>query len=75
MIRCHLSRILGEKKMKIADVMRETGISRGTLTRLYYEKATRIDFDVANKLCEFLEIGIGDLLEYVPDAETDRKTQ
>jgi len=72
MIKCHLSRILGERKMKMADVVRETGISRGTIRRLYYEEATRIDFEVANKLCEFLRIGIGDLLEYIPDADINK---
>lgn len=35
MVKCHLSRLLGERKLKISDVVRDTGINRGTLTRLY----------------------------------------
>lgn len=72
MIRCHLSRMLGERKIRMADLIRETGISRGTVTRLYYEDATRIDFEVAERLCEFLGVGIGELLEYaVNDTKSD----
>ena len=35
MIKCHLSRILGERKLKVAEVARDTGINqRHTLHRL-----------------------------------------
>ena len=34
MIRCHLARMMGEHKMRIADVARETGLSRATVTLL-----------------------------------------
>ena len=37
MIKCHLSRIMGEKKLKISDVAKDTGINRGTITRLYQD--------------------------------------
>jgi putative transcriptional regulator len=65
MIKCHLSRILGEKRLKIAEVSRETGINRGTLTRIYNETAERIELDAINELCKFLECQPGDLFEYV----------
>lgn len=66
MIRCHFARLLGERKLKISDVARATGINRGTLTRLYYETAERIELDVVDQLCGFFGIGVGELLEYVP---------
>lgn len=28
MVKCHLSRLLGERKLKISDVVRDTGINR-----------------------------------------------
>jgi len=65
MIKCHLSTIMGQKKLKISDVAKETGVNRGTITRLYKETFTRLDADVLEKLCKFLECGVGDLLEYV----------
>jgi putative transcriptional regulator len=67
MIKCHLSRLMGERKLKISDVARDTGINRGTLTRLYHETAERIELDVINALCRYLNCRISDLLEYQPD--------
>ncbi len=64
MIKCHLSRMLGERKLKIADVARDTGIHRGTITRLYQETAVRIELDVIDRLCRYLGCQVGDLLEY-----------
>jgi putative transcriptional regulator len=62
-IRCHLSRLMGERKMKIADVARETGLNRNTITLLYKETATRVDLDAIEKLCELFECEVGQLLE------------
>lgn len=63
MIKCNLSRIMGEKKLKISDVSRDTGINRGTLTRLYQETAERVDLDVMDQLCVYLDCEVGDLFE------------
>jgi putative transcriptional regulator len=62
-----LSKLLGEKKLKISDAVRDTGINRGTLTRLYHEQATRVELEVIGKLCAYFECEVGDLLEYVPE--------
>lgn len=63
MIKCNLSRLMGEKKLKISDVAKDTGINRGTITRLYHETAVRVDFEVLAKLCSYLECEVGELLE------------
>lgn len=67
MVRCHLSRLMGERKMKIIDVARETGLNRNTVTLLYKEDAKRIDLDAIDKLCNLFQCEVGDLLEYVPE--------
>jgi len=54
---------MGERRMKIADVARETGIHRNMIALLYYEKAKQIKFDVLEKLCRFFRCNVGDLLE------------
>ena len=69
MIRCHLGRLLGERKLKISDVARDTGINRGTLTRLYQETAERVEMDALDKLCVYLDVRLEDLLEHVKDAK------
>lgn len=55
---------MGERKLKIADVARDVGVHRNTVTLLYYEKAQRIDFEVLDKLCKYFECAVSDLLEY-----------
>ncbi len=64
MIKCYLSRLLGERRLKISDVTRDTGINRGTLTRLYHENAERVELAVLSQLCSYLSCEISDLLEY-----------
>jgi len=63
MIKCQLSKILGERKLKVAEVARDTGINRNTIHRLYNETATRLELDVIEQLCRHLDIKIGDLFE------------
>ena len=53
---------MGEKKIKIADLAREIGVHRNTLTLLYYEKAKRIDLDVLDKLCDYFSCSIEDII-------------
>lgn len=67
-IRCHLSRLMGERKMKIVDVARATGLHRNTVTLLYQESATRIDIEAIDLLCRLFGCEVGQLFEFVPDA-------
>ncbi|WP_430623916.1 helix-turn-helix domain-containing protein [Marinimicrobium locisalis] len=67
LIKCHLARLMGEHKLKIADVARETGLNRNTVTLLYKETAQKVDLDAINKLCRLFQCEVGDLLEYRPD--------
>ena len=67
MIRCYLSRLMGEHKMKVIDVARETGLHRNTITLLYRETAARIELDAVAKLCRLFNCQVGDLFELVDD--------
>ncbi len=67
MVRCHLSRLMGENKMKVIDVARETGLHRNTITLLYNETATRIELETVNSLCKLFNCSVQDLFEYIPD--------
>ena len=66
MIKCHLSRLMGERKMKVIDVARETGLHRNTITLLYNETAARVDIDAMDKLCALFNVTVGELFERVP---------
>ncbi|HCA79038.1 MAG TPA: XRE family transcriptional regulator [Bacteroidetes bacterium] len=69
MIKCHLSRFMGERKIKIAELARATDIHRNMLTLLYFENAKRIEFDVMEKLCRYFNCAIQDLFEIVDESE------
>ena len=64
-IQCRLSRLMGEKRVRIIDVSRATGISRNMLSKLYYDRAQRVDLDDIAKLCDYLECSMADLFEIV----------
>lgn len=67
MIRCHLSRVMGEHKMKVTDVANATKLNRSTITGLYKETASRIDLLTIDKLCKLFNCGVGDLFEYIEE--------
>lgn len=46
--------------MKVADLIRMTGISKSTVHKIYNEQTSRIDFDTMDKTCEALDIEVGD---------------
>ena len=65
MIVNHLPTLLAERRLKVADAVRATGVSKTTLHKIYNDQSSRIDFDTIDKLCEYLEVEIGDIFEYV----------
>ncbi|ECF4191815.1 TPA: helix-turn-helix domain-containing protein [Salmonella enterica subsp. enterica] len=67
MIRCHLARLMGEQKMKISDVLRETGLSRNTVTLMYKETAQKIDIEALDKLCQLFACEVADILEFTDE--------
>lgn len=69
-IKCRLSSLLGERKLKISDVTRDTGISRTTLTALYYEKGDGISYRVLKDLCVYLDCSVGDILQVQSEVNT-----
>lgn len=66
MIASNLSTILGEKRIKISKVIKDTKISRPTLTALYYNNSKGINFDTLNTLCNYLQVSVNDILFFYP---------
>jgi putative transcriptional regulator len=58
--------MMGERKMKIVDIARETGLHRNTITLLYNETATRVDMETIDRLCSLFDCTVGDLFEFIP---------
>jgi putative transcriptional regulator len=74
MIKCHLSRLMGERRLRVMDVARETGLHRGMITLLYNDTASRVEIDALARLCAFFECDVGDLLEFVPERSKASKS-
>ncbi|MCD8214989.1 MAG: helix-turn-helix transcriptional regulator [Clostridiales bacterium] len=57
-----LSTLMGKYRYSIKDVHEKTGLARGTISNLYNDKATRIDYDTIAKLCTLFHCSIDSLL-------------
>lgn len=54
--------ILARKRLKVSDLAKGTGISKSTLTALYYERTKRPDITTLQKVANFLNVTIDELL-------------
>ena len=64
MIISNLAVLLAERKLKVADLVRSTGINKSTLHKLYNDESVRIDFETIDKICIALDVAVGDLLVF-----------
>lgn len=62
----------GRSTVSLKQIADATGIHRVTLSKLANNKKYNVGVDTLDKLCRYFECGIGDLVEYVPDAEVTR---
>lgn len=62
-----LSTRLGERRLKMSDVVKNTGLAKATVHNLYHDRVTRVDYHVIDKICAYLNCQPGDLLEYISD--------
>lgn len=61
-----LWKLLIDKKMSKADLRKATGIAPNTMTRLRRDE--KVTLAVLNKICSILNVDIGDVMEFIPDA-------
>lgn len=70
MIKIHLSKILGEKRMTQSELSRRTGIRMGTINAYYHEYIKRINVEDLDKICDVLECRIEELIEHIRDKQS-----
>ena len=75
----HFAKLLDEKQKKedrfipLAEVANTVGVSRKTLYKWEKNIVDRFDPVVIEKLCKYFGVGLSDLLEIVPDKQTQPK--
>lgn len=57
-----LNQILDNRGLSQNQVSKDTGISTSTLRNLNHNRTSRINFDILEKLCMYLNCGIEDIL-------------
>ncbi len=70
MIVSRVSRVMGDRRMKISDLAREAGISRSTATKLYHG-GTDVNLSVVDRVCRALAADLCELFEYFPDEDEE----
>lgn len=69
MITCKLSAVLGERRIKVSEVVKETGIARAVIDRWYHDRANSYDREVLGRLCSYLKVKPGELLQVVEQGD------
>ncbi|MCG4255200.1 helix-turn-helix transcriptional regulator [Acetobacter senegalensis] len=67
----HLDLMLVKRKMKSNALARAVGITEANLSSIKSGKIKGIKFSTLEAICMHLQCQPGDLLEYVPDEETN----
>jgi putative transcriptional regulator len=64
MIVCHLSTLMGARRMTQSRLAALTGIHRDTIRKLYYNGWTSMKRETLERLCTVLQVQVGELLEW-----------
>ena len=64
-----LWKLLVDKKMSKADLRKAAGIAPNTMTRLRRDE--EVTLSVLSKICSTLNVDIGDIMEFMPEANLE----
>lgn len=67
MIKIHLSKLLGERKMSQKELAQLTGIRPNTISEYYHELTGK--FEQLDLICKALNCSVSDILEYIPNQQ------
>lgn len=64
-----LWKLLVDKKMSKADLRKASGVSPNTMTKLRRDEPVMLN--VLDKICNTLDCNYGEIMDYIPDTESN----
>jgi putative transcriptional regulator len=64
-----LPALLGERKMSIRELSRQTGITYSMVWDVYHSERQSVKYEVLDAICRVLDVQPGDIFVYVPEDE------
>jgi putative transcriptional regulator len=61
--------MLAKRKMSVTELAEKVGITLANISVLKNGRAKAVRFSTLNEICRAFNCQVGDLLEYVPDAD------
>lgn len=65
-----LDRVMADRKMSLNELSERVGVSNVNLSKIKTGKISAVRFSTLNAICEALNCQPGDILEYIPDKDT-----
>ena len=65
-----LDRVMADRKMSLNELSERVGVSNVNLSKIKTGKINAIRFSTLNAICDVLDCQPGDILEYIPDKDT-----
>lgn len=66
MITIKLKEVAEKQGIKMYRLQKETGLDAGLIRRYWHNKTTSIDLRYLDRLCDYLGVATGDILEHTP---------
>ncbi len=67
MVKIHLSRLLGDRRMSQKTLSELTGIRPNTISEWYNEITVSLKIEHIDRICEVLECSVDELIEFIPN--------
>lgn len=71
----HITEILKKRNISKNQICKDLDIPRTNFNRYCKGKFQRIDANLVCKLCKYLDISVGELIEYIPPTATKEESQ
>ncbi len=73
MVVINLDVMMAKRKISLNELSEKVGITLANLSILKNNKAKAIRFSTLNAICQALDCQVGDIIEFIPDAQDGKE--